>query len=100
MKRIFLAFTLLAMAAASCTSPGESARKAVLDNIMTRTSIRSFTSQPVPEALIEQMLLAGMAPPLLRTSCLRPTPSATLQKIRPPKTNGSRRKFTGISSSA
>ena len=36
---------------------------AVLDNIATRTSVRSYLDKPVDAALIEQMLRAGMAAP-------------------------------------
>ena len=35
----------------------------VLDNIATRTSVRSYLDKPVDAALIEQMLRAGMAAP-------------------------------------
>lgn len=67
MKKVAFALLIIsALAVAACAGGNQaedSARKAVLDNIMTRTSIRSFTSQPVPEALIEQMLRAGMAAP-------------------------------------
>jgi len=65
-KAAFALLIISALAVAACAGGNQaedSARKAVLDNIMTRTSIRSFTSQPVPEALIEQMLRAGMAAP-------------------------------------
>lgn len=37
--------------------------KAVLENIMTRTSIRKFKQQPVEDAKIEALLRAGMAAP-------------------------------------
>lgn len=60
----FLIISVLAVAACAGGSQAEdSACKAVFDNIMTRTSIRSFTSEPVTEAQIEQMLRAGMAAP-------------------------------------
>ena len=36
---------------------------AVLDNIATRTSVRSYLDKPVDAALIEQLLRAGMATP-------------------------------------
>lgn len=65
MKRIILA--LAALAAISCGGntqiSKEQAQEAVLDNIMTRTSIRKFTEQPVPAEAVEQMLRAGMAAP-------------------------------------
>lgn len=37
--------------------------QAVIDNIMTRTSVRQYTSQPVDSATIETLLRAGMAAP-------------------------------------
>ena len=37
--------------------------KAVMENIMTRTSIRKFKQQPVEDAKIEALLRAGMAAP-------------------------------------
>lgn len=39
------------------------ASDAVIGNIMTRTSIRAFTDQPVDDATIEKILRAGMAAP-------------------------------------
>ncbi len=35
----------------------------VMDNILTRTSVRAYTDQPVPDEMIETMLRAGMAAP-------------------------------------
>ena len=65
MKRIILA--LAALVAISCGGnkqiSKEQAQEAVFDNIMTRTSIRQFTNEPVPAEMIEQMLRAGMAAP-------------------------------------
>lgn len=46
--------------------PGESENSAsnqVLDNIMTRTSVRAYEDKPVEEAKVEQMLRAAMAAP-------------------------------------
>ena len=72
MKRILLAISLLAMAATACNNGAqtskEAAQKAVFDNIMTRTSIRQFTSEPVPAEMVEQMLRAGMAAPTAMNS--------------------------------
>ncbi|MEE0978824.1 MAG: nitroreductase family protein [Muribaculaceae bacterium] len=54
---------------ASCsTQPGadndaENNGQAVIENIMTRTSVRQFTSQPIPDDTIEILLKAGMAAP-------------------------------------
>ena len=41
----------------------ENQGKAVIENIMTRTSIRQFTSQPISKDTIETILKAGMAAP-------------------------------------
>ncbi len=40
-----------------------STEEAVIENIMTRNSVRSYTSQPVETAKIETLLKAGMAAP-------------------------------------
>lgn len=70
MKRIIIA--LAALAAISCGGnpqlSKEQAQKAVFDNIMTRTSIRQFTDEPVPQEMVEQMLRAGMAAPTAMNS--------------------------------
>ena len=47
-------------AAADCESDRAAA---VLDNLMTRTSIRAFTDQPVEAEQVELLLRAGMAAP-------------------------------------
>ncbi|MBR4827077.1 MAG: nitroreductase family protein [Bacteroidales bacterium] len=59
---LFILAALTFMTTASAQNP-ESARQAVLDNIATRTSVRSFTSEPVSDADIETLLRAGMAAP-------------------------------------
>lgn len=43
----------------ACTDSG----KAVIENIMTRTSIRAYTNQPVAADTVEILLKAGMAAP-------------------------------------
>ncbi len=61
MKRLFI---LLAVAAGLCSCasrPG--AEPPALDVIMTRTSIRSFTGDPVSREQLETILKAGMAAP-------------------------------------
>lgn len=69
MKKIFTYFSVLAVlaAASSCTcgtpAAADDTSAAVLDNILTRTSIRAFTDQPVAAETIEQILRAGMAAP-------------------------------------
>lgn len=42
---------------------GDAKAEAVLQNIMTRTSVRKFKQQPVEEVKIEALLRAGMASP-------------------------------------
>ena len=42
---------------------GDDAAKAVMQNMMTRTSVRKFKQQPVEDAKIEALLRAGMASP-------------------------------------
>lgn len=41
----------------------QTAGMAAYDNIMTRTSIRSYTDQNIPDSIIEKLLRAGMAAP-------------------------------------
>ncbi len=49
----------------SCCNSSSSltAEQAAIENIMTRSSVRSYTSQAVEEEKIEQLLKAGMAAP-------------------------------------
>ena len=42
---------------------GDASAEAVIQNIMTRTSVRKFKQQPVEDAKIEALLRAGMASP-------------------------------------
>lgn len=49
------------MSISSCKN--DNSCNAVIDNIMTRVSVRSYKADPVPEAMIETMLRAGMAAP-------------------------------------
>ncbi len=71
MKRIWQRLTLcgvvatVAFMAQGCCSAtsGVSSEDAVLEAIMTRSSVRSYTSQAVEDAKIETMLKAGMAAP-------------------------------------
>lgn len=48
---------------ATDTQPSIPVVDAVINNIMTRTSVRSYTNEPVTDAQIETMLRAGMAAP-------------------------------------
>lgn len=68
----FLAFAMMALAS-SCSQSGQpasgdnssssDATKIVLDNIMTRTSIRQFTTQPIAKDTLDMIVKAGMAAP-------------------------------------
>ena len=61
MKKLFI---LLAVAAAICSCASRPATdQSALDVIMTRTSIRSFTGDPVSREQLETILKAGMAAP-------------------------------------
>ena len=66
MKKLSLAFILLAMTAASCCNGSDSKadkREAVLENIANRKSVRAYTDEPVSDADIETLLKAAMAAP-------------------------------------
>ncbi len=66
MKKIkqTLQIIVLALLATTLTTGIASAQnKAAIENIMTRTSVRSFTDKPVPAEAVETMLRAGMAAP-------------------------------------
>ena len=66
MKRLIL-FAALAMMLTACNKKNETMSdnnsKTMLECIMTRTSIRQYTDQPVEKEKIEAMLRAGMAAP-------------------------------------
>ena len=62
MKRVIL--SLMAMACVlSVSAQCENCSNDVIKNIMTRTSIRKYTDQPIKKADIETLLRAGMAAP-------------------------------------
>lgn len=64
MKKILIALTVIAMAFTSCKqSETVDATQAVLDNIAARTSVRAYTSEPVPDEMVETLLRAAMAAP-------------------------------------
>ncbi len=60
---IFAAVVAASLSLQSCCGSSASGEQAVIDAIMTRSSVRSYTSQAVEEAKIETMLKAGMAAP-------------------------------------
>ncbi len=58
-----MAISSCSQSASKCSAPGADTAKVVVDNIMSRTSIRQFTGQPVGRDTIETLLKAGMAAP-------------------------------------
>ena len=64
-KSFFMSILILsaAIAAGVDANAQNSSGNAVLDNIATRTSVRSYLDKPVDAAIIEQLLRAGMAAP-------------------------------------
>ena len=62
MKKVIFIMLALAMTA-GVSAQQKSDAQAAINNIMTRTSIRQYTDEPVSKADIETMLRAGMAAP-------------------------------------
>lgn len=65
MKKIVLMATL-ALCVAGCTTKTSTKTmetKAVIENIMTRTSIRQFAAQPVTDEQVDTLLRCGLAAP-------------------------------------
>lgn len=78
------------LTAGCCSAPQATAQADALETIMTRTSVRAYTDQPVDDATIEKILRAGMAAPsavnkqpwafvVIRT----PEQMALLQEVHP-----------------
>ena len=73
MKKLLLAMTAALLSLGACTTQGNEEKKAesatgnnadaVIENIMTRTSIRQFKNQPVEQEKIDILLKAAMAAP-------------------------------------
>ena len=64
MKKIIIALFFAAALLSGCKSQDSAGASAsALDVIMTRTSIRAFTGEPVSQDLLETILKAGMAAP-------------------------------------
>ena len=70
MKKMYALLLFAAgLAAASCCNSGtqdagnNDPAAAVIENLMTRTSVRAYTDEPVAAETIEQLLRAGMAAP-------------------------------------
>ena len=60
---VALVFAVIKIVTTKSTEPTASSADAVINNIMTRTSIRSFTDEPLADSQIETLLRAGMAAP-------------------------------------
>ena len=58
-----LVFAVIKILTMGKQAPAGSNADAVISNIMTRTSIRSFTNEPLTDSQIETLLRAGMAAP-------------------------------------
>ena len=64
MKKILMALVLAAALLSGCkTQQNAGSSASALDVIMTRTSIRAFTGEPVSKDMLETILKAGMAAP-------------------------------------
>jgi len=63
MKKMVTISLLLAMCVLSVSAQCENCSNEAIKNIMTRTSIRKYTDQPVSKTDIETLLRAGMAAP-------------------------------------
>jgi nitroreductase len=63
MKKVIFTMLALAMTAGVSAQVENKEAQAAINNIMTRTSIRQYTDEPVSKADVETMLRAGMAAP-------------------------------------
>lgn len=63
MKKMVTISLLLAMCVLSVSAQCENCSNEAIKNILTRTSIRKYTDQPVSKTDIETLLRAGMAAP-------------------------------------
>lgn len=60
---VALVFAVIKIVTTKLAEPKASSADVVINNIMTRTSIRSFTDEPLTDSQIETLLRAGMAAP-------------------------------------
>ena len=68
MKKLII-LASVSMLLAACAQPAQDPQApSVLDVIMTRTSIRSFTGEAIPQEQLETILKAGMAAPTAMNS--------------------------------
>ena len=63
MKKVIFTMLALAMTAGVSAQVENKEAQTAIHNIMTRTSIRQYTDEPVSKADVETMLRAGMAAP-------------------------------------
>lgn len=60
---LLLLVSALGLAYASCSQEPTGAKTTTFDDIMTRTSVRSYSDQPVTEGQVDTLLRAAMAAP-------------------------------------
>lgn len=60
---VIISFNMLQLKNTARTDDGANPEQAVIDNIMTRTSIRQYTGEKLSDKQIETLLRAGMAAP-------------------------------------
>lgn len=66
MKNTLIICAIFAVLTSCCCGSGDNSAdrsEAVIETIMTRTSIRAFTDEPVSDEAVETLLKAGMAAP-------------------------------------
>ena len=68
MKRLIIAAAAAILMAACAQQPQTPQQPSALDVIMTRTSVRSFTGEAIPQEQLETILKAGMAAPTAMNS--------------------------------
>ena len=68
MKRLIIAAAAAILVAACAQQPQTPQQQSALDVIMTRTSVRSFTGEAIPQEQLETILKAGMAAPTAMNS--------------------------------
>ncbi len=60
MKKLLILFSIIM---SSCSNHSPQQADAVIENIMSRTSVRAYTDQAVPDEMVQTMLKAAMAAP-------------------------------------
>ncbi len=62
MKKLFFA-ALVSMSLIGCTQSQQTTMQTPIDNILTRTSVRQFTGEPLSQSQIDTLLQCAMAAP-------------------------------------